>query len=268
TPCRETVGTVGLRLFEKTRNAAPTGPSLNFVHCGVTATGMPEFGRDEHIRSKPLTERGWQFSRGSGKGDLMKDRVAVAFLAISFTAGGAFAADVPVAAPQFYGAGRLMSVDWTGLYFGVNAGYGWAQGSSNIGFVGDFSGGTTTPSGRGATELGGTRLIGSGNMSGAIAGGQMGFNWQSGMVVFGAEVDAQWSGQRKTFSAPCEDDCVATETMKIKSIVTGRGRIGLAFDWLMPYVTAGGALVNAQNDLTVTVGGVPGHFPGLSSSTL
>src|SRR5262245_7969506 len=198
----------------------------------------------------------------------MKDRVAVAFLAISFTAGGAFAADVPVAAPQFYGAGRLMSVDWTGLYFGVNAGYGWAQGSSNIGFVGDFSGGTTTPSGRGATELGGTRLIGSGNMSGAIAGGQMGFNWQSGMVVFGAEVDAQWSGQRKSFSATCEDDCVATETMKIKSIVTGRGRIGLAIDWLMPYVTAGAALVNAQNDLTVTVGGVPGNFPGLSSSTL
>jgi outer membrane immunogenic protein len=198
----------------------------------------------------------------------MKYRVAVAFLAISFTAGGAFAADVPVAAPQFYGAGRLMSVEWTGLYFGVNAGYGWAQASSNIGFLGDFSGGTTTPFGRGATELSGTRLIGSGNMSGAIAGGQMGFNWQSGMVVFGAEVDAQWSGQQKTFSATCEDDCVATETMKIKSIVTGRGRIGLAFDWLMPYVTAGAALVNAQNDLTVTVGGVTGNFPGLSSTAL
>jgi outer membrane immunogenic protein len=198
----------------------------------------------------------------------MKYRVAVAFLAVSFAAGGAFAADVPVAAPQFYGAGRLMSVEWTGLYFGVNAGYGWAQASSNIGFVGDFTGGTTTPFGVGATELSGTRLIGSGNISGAIAGGQMGFNWQSGMVVFGAEVDAQWSGQRKTFSATCEDDCVATEAMKIKSIVTGRGRIGLAFDWLMPYVTAGAALVNAQNDLTVTVGGVTGNFPGLSGSTL
>jgi len=73
----------------------------------------------------------------------MKDRVAVAFLAISFTAGGAFAADVPVAAPQFYGAGRLMSVEWTGLYFGVNAGYGRAPASSNIGFLG----GTQNPDG-------------------------------------------------------------------------------------------------------------------------
>jgi outer membrane immunogenic protein len=198
----------------------------------------------------------------------MKYRVAVAFLAISLTAGGAFAADVPVAAPQFYGAGRLMSVEWTGLYFGVNAGYGWAQASSNIGFLGDFSGGTTTPFGRGATELSGTRLIGSGNMSGAIAGGQMGFNWQSGMVVFGAEVDAQWSGQQKTLSAICTFDCVATEAMKIKSIVTGRGRIGLAFDWLMPYVTAGGALVNAQNDLIVTAAGVTGIFKPLTDTTL
>jgi outer membrane immunogenic protein len=197
----------------------------------------------------------------------MKDRVAVAFLAISFTAGGAFAADVPLAAPQFYGAGRLMSVEWTGLYFGVNAGYGWAPASSNIGFVGDFPGGTTTPFG-GPTELSGTRVIGSGNASGAIAGGQMGFNWQAGMVVFGAEVDAQWSGQQKTVSATCLDDCVATQTMKINSIVTGRGRVGLAFDWLMPYVTAGAALVNAQNDLTVTVGGVTANFPGLSSTTL
>jgi len=202
----------------------------------------------------------------------MKDRVAVAFLAISFTAGGAFAADVPVAAPQFYGAGRLMSVEWTGLYFGVNAGYGRAPASSNIGFLGGTQNPdgsvTTTPFGAGPTELSGTRVIGSGNASGAVAGGQMGFNWQAGMVVFGAEVDAQWSGQQKTVSATCLDDCVATQTMKINSIVTGRGRIGLAFDWLMPYVTAGAALVNAQNDLTVTVGGVTGNFAGLSSTTL
>ena len=59
------------------------------------------------------------------------------------------------------------------------------------------------------------------------------------LSVVGAEVDAQWSGQQKTISAICTFDCVATEAMKIKSIVTGRGRIGLAFDWLMPYVTAG-----------------------------
>jgi len=42
----------------------------------------------------------------------------------------------------------------------------------------------------------------------------------------------------------------------------------LAFDWLMPYVTAGGALVNARDDLIVTVGGVTASFPPLSGTTL
>ncbi len=198
----------------------------------------------------------------------MKHRIVVAFLATSFTAGVGSAADWPVSTPQLYAAGRLMPVEWTGLYFGVNAGYGWAQSSSNIVFTGPQGSGTTTPLGRGATELGATKLISSGNLSGAIAGGQMGFNWQSGMIVFGAEVDAQWSGQQKTLSAVCTFDCVATEATKIKSIVTGRGRIGLAFDWLMPYVTAGGALVNAQNDLIVTAAGVTGIFKPLTDTTL
>jgi hypothetical protein len=81
-------------------------------------------------------------------------------------------------------------------------------------------------------------------------------------------VDAQWSGQQKTLSAICTFDCVATEAMKIKSIVTGRGRIGLAFDWFMPYVTAGAALVNAENDLILTAAGVTGIFKPLSSTTL
>src|SRR2546430_8540516 len=200
----------------------------------------------------------------------MKHHIVVAFFATSFTASVASAADWPVSAPQLYGPGRLMQVEWTGLYFGVNAGYGWAQGSSNIAFAGGQggTGGTTTPLGLGPTELSDTRVIGSGNLSGAIAGGQMGFNWQSGMVVFGAEVDAQWSGQQKTISAICTFACVATEAIKIKSIETERGRIGLAFDWLMPSVTAGGALVNAQNDLIVTAAGVTGIFKPLTTTTL
>jgi hypothetical protein len=42
----------------------------------------------------------------------------------------------------------------------------------------------------------------------------------------------------------------------------------LAFDWLMPYVTAGGVLVNARDDLTVNVGGVSANFQPLSNTTL
>jgi outer membrane immunogenic protein len=187
----------------------------------------------------------------------MKKRVVIAFFATSLTAGVSFAADWPLIAPQLYPSGPLTAVEWTGLYFGVNAGYGWAQSSSTTVIGGGLPGGTTTPLGAGPNELSGTSLIGFGKLRGAIAGGQMGFNWQAGMVVFGAEFDAQWSGQ--------QDSALG---VKIRSLTTGRARVGLAFDWLMPYVTAGGALVNARDDLTLPAVGVTARFPPLSNTSL
>src|SRR5262249_933785 len=98
-------------------------------------------------------------------------------------------------------------------------------------------------------------------------------NWQTGMVVCGAELDAQWSGQSNTVSVICTQPtptpgCTASEAIKIRSLTTGRARIGLAFDWLMPYVTAGGALLNARDDLTLDVGGLSASFPPLWGTTL
>ena len=208
----------------------------------------------------------------------MKKRLAFALLAAAFT-GDSLAADLPLAGPpQLYYPGRLLPVEWTGLYFGVNAGYGWATESSTTFFTG-FGGGATTPAalggsgvvvsstGQGVTELGGTDVVGSSSPRGGIAGGQFGFNWQRGMLVFGAELDAQWSGQQATASVVCTN-CTASSTLKIKSLTTGRARVGLAFDWILPYVTAGGALVNAEDNLAVTVGGVTGNFQGLSGTSL
>jgi outer membrane immunogenic protein len=195
------------------------------------------------------------------------NRILIAFLTSPLVVGGAFAADLPIVPPQRFAPSiPQRAVEWTGLYFGVNAGYGWAQDASQIVFLGGFPGGTTTQFGLGATELSGTRVIGSGGLSGAVAGGQMGFNWQAGMVVFGAEIDGQWSGQRGTFTANCGVGCTAAESVRIRSIVTARGRIGVALDWLMPYVTAGGAFINARDDLTMTVGGVTANFLPLSGT--
>jgi outer membrane immunogenic protein len=211
-----------------------------------------------------------------GRGIAVKYRIALAFFVTSCMAGMSFAADLPVSGS--YRPGPFMvrqPVEWTGFYFGANAGYGWGQYSSNIVFTGLqanspplFPAGTTTPFGFGATELSGTRVPGSGSPSGAIAGGQIGFNWQAGMFVFGAEMDGQWSGQENTFSVACGAGCTATESIKIRSLATGRGRVGLAFDWFMPYVTGGAALVNGLNNLTMTVAGTTASFAPLSHSTL
>ena len=66
----------------------------------------------------------------------MKKRMVIAFFATSFTAGVSFAADWPLIAPQLYPSAPLTAVEWTGIYFGANAGYGWAQGSSTTVFGG------------------------------------------------------------------------------------------------------------------------------------
>jgi len=172
----------------------------------------------------------------------MNRRLLIALLTACFGAGTSVAAELPLAGPpQLYYPGPLVPVEWTGFYFGGNAGYGWGKESSTTNFAGLSGGLTSTPAAlggaglgtlaAGATELGGTTLVGSSTPRGGIAGGQLGFNWQSGQVVFGAEIDAQWSGQQATASVIC-NNCTATSTYKVKSLATGRARVGLAFDWI------------------------------------
>jgi hypothetical protein len=56
--------------------------------------------------------------------------------------------------------------------------------------------------------------------------------------------------------------------VRIRSISTGRARVGYAFDWLLPYVTGGVALVNAEDTLTLSTEEGTQIFPGLSNSNM
>jgi len=103
---------------------------------------------------------------------------------------------------------------------------------------------------------------------GAIAGGQVGFNWQTGIVVFGLESDLQWTYQKDTVnsagsfsgtgwttqdcfgdaSTPCflSGTGTATLTTKIDWFGTLRGRFGLAADQFLFYGTGGLAYGRVQ----------------------
>ena len=109
----------------------------------------------------------------------MKIRAAVGCFAAVLMTGPSFAADVPVTSlyrPAPYIVQQ--QVEWTGIYFGVNAGYGWAQHTSNVRFVGNpnFSGftnpisifGLVIP---GPTELSGVNLANTTNLKRCISWG-------------------------------------------------------------------------------------------------
>src|SRR5215469_18112500 len=69
----------------------------------------------------------------------MHTRLLIALLTGCFVAGKSVAAELPLAPPpQLSYPGRLLPVEWTGLYFGANAGYGWAKGSSTTRFEGNL----------------------------------------------------------------------------------------------------------------------------------
>jgi outer membrane immunogenic protein len=81
----------------------------------------------------------------------------------------------------------------------------------------------------------------------------VGYNWQFGPAVLGAEGDIDWSGIKGTTTVLCPGGC---ETRN-KWLATVRGRLGYAFDRFLPYVTGGLAVgdINASLPLPVLPGG-------------
>ncbi|MDP2409091.1 MAG: porin family protein [Pseudolabrys sp.] len=148
----------------------------------------------------------------------MKRVVLAGALAVISMMGAAHAADMqrPQAMPTKAAPMYMAPVyNWTGMYAGINAGYGW--GSSNR-----------------TNAFGST---GSFDVDGGVVGGTLGYNWQAGQTVFGLEGDVAWSGIKGSSSAGiCAVGSCETRNNWLGTV---RGRIGYAFDRVMPFVTGG-----------------------------
>lgn len=125
---------------------------------------------------------------------------------------------MPTKAAPMYNA----PYNWTGAYVGINGGIGWGRS--------EFSG-----------ALAGSDF----NTSGAMVGGTLGYNFQTGPVVFGIETDLDWSNVKG-------DGACGGLTCETKNtwLGTARGRIGYAFDRFLPYVTGGLAYGGVKNSVS------------------
>jgi outer membrane immunogenic protein len=122
---------------------------------------------------------------------------------------------------------------WTGIYIGIHGGGAWA-----------FKEWTTTNTGING------RFLDQHTATGVLGGGQIGFNFQTGPVVLGAEAQFSWSDLDGTSGCGFSTglDCHT----KADWLSTAAGRLGLAFDRTLVFVKAGGAWIHDKYDITGT----------------
>jgi outer membrane immunogenic protein len=159
-------------------------------------------------------------------------RLAIA-AAFALAAGGqALAAEMPmpypVPPPAYFPP--VPFYNWTGFYIGING--GGAFGTSN--WTDPIDGPT-----------------GNFNTSGYLIGGTVGANYQIGSWVLGVEGDGDWTNlSGTTFNASCAGFGCTTQSNWLATI---RGRAGWAWDRVLFYGTAGGALACASSRLTAMI---------------
>jgi outer membrane immunogenic protein len=163
-----------------------------------------------------------------------------AFAALAAAGQPAAAADIgrlPARAP----VGAPVAVEnWTGLYIGGNAGYSW--GRTDLDYTRD------------ALPTMSTTL----DPNSFIGGGQIGYNWQFGSLVFGLEGDLAWrhGTDAATFTSGNIFGDFASFSTEQNWVGTARPRVGFAAqNWLL-YGTGGVAFGGFKHSYTETRPGV------------
>jgi outer membrane immunogenic protein len=159
---------------------------------------------------------------------------ALALAGMTFSASAADIArpvtkEPPVVAPP-------VIYNWSGFYIGAHIGGAWGDKDwTDVTFLTPFA-------------------EGSHDVSGFLAGGQIGFNWQFGAWVFGVEGQASWTNADG--SHPCLLTVGFDCTTEMNFLGTVAGRIGYAFDRVLLYVKGGAAFVSEDFFQVATVGPV------------
>lgn len=150
----------------------------------------------------------------------------------------AHSADLAVKAPPTPVAAVY---NWTGLYVGVNGGWGWGR--------------------QDPLNLISSRFDrDSFNINGGLVGGTFGAQIQQGAIVIGFETDLDWAditGRRVTIPAIAGVPIgVFDFNTKIEALGTARARAGLALNNWLIYATGGAAFVKETASGT-TISGTP-----------
>jgi outer membrane immunogenic protein len=173
--------------------------------------------------------------------------------ALTFLGGtSAFAADMAVKAPPLAPPPTCL---WCGWNIGINVGGSWDNDPAT--YTQPTNAGTATATLR---------------PSGVIGGGQIGYNWQNGNIVYGLEGDID--GRRASGTANGLMPFLAAPTAQINLaqtdewLATIRGRLGVSVgNNVLLYGTGGGAFGRVEHSYTQFVTTNPAATLALSDST-
>lgn len=196
----------------------------------------------------------------------MRKLLLVGFIAL--LGAPAFAADLPVKAP-IYKAPPVVKANtaWTGFYIGANVGGGRAH--TPLLFIS----GSPTPLDAAAENRAGTLEL---SDSVFIGGVQAGFNWQTGPVMIGIEIDynsfrlnLQQGPALYPFGSNPANVFNLTQTVKTNWLFTARPRVGYAMNDALIYATGGLAVTDLHYGLNFidTSGGNASETTGFSKTT-
>ena len=116
--------------------------------------------------------------------------------------------------------------DWSGFYIGINGGGGSSHKCWDL--VTNIFGAPVVPA---APE-------GCHDATGAVAGGQFGYRWQTGAWVFGVEAQGDWANLRGSNVRTCSG-AVGGNRSKIDALGVFTGQVGYAWNNALFYVKGG-----------------------------
>lgn len=150
-------------------------------------------------------------------------RLGITLVAAASLTGAAAAADLPVKAPPV-ASPAFLPFTWTGPYAGASGGFGWSSGGGL-------------------------------DASGGFGGGQIGYNVQTGNLVFGIEGDIAGAGISQTLNGTA-GGLPFTSAFNADTLASLRGRAGVAANSWLFYGTVGAGF--AHETLSgATPAGVP-----------
>jgi outer membrane immunogenic protein len=182
----------------------------------------------------------------------MKRNIALPVVFLALLSFAQFAA----AGPEQYNGKDMKTVqpvvqqqcNWTGFYIGAHVGYGW----NDLKWT-DTDTSTFSPGSPGeGPDLQGNEVLVEQSADGVIAGGQIGYNYQFGHFVIGAEGDFSYSNVSDSSSVHTESFTNDFETNS-QWMGTFGLRLGYAWSHFLFYAKGAGAVTHQDYSLRHTV---------------